>query len=132
MASLFFAIDKPDAEGEVFLMDAYQMQTPGFKNFGAPTSRHPVFKKALHEILGWKKGDGFPEFIIPVRPDHFDKRIAYQQSCFTFHVPKKPVLTTSENPTLRTFIIPSDAKAAIKTQLFLLGIDEFRIFGEGL
>ena len=121
LASLFFAIDKPDAEGEVFLMDAYQMQTPGFKNFGAPTSRHPVFKKALHEILGWKKGDGFPEFIIPVRPDHFDKRIAYQQSCFTFHVPKKP---------LRTFIIPSDAKTAIKTQLFLLGIDEFRIFGD--
>src|SRR5438876_11679465 len=26
LASLFFAIDKPDAEGEVFLMDAYQMQ----------------------------------------------------------------------------------------------------------
>src|SRR6266853_3272771 len=90
------------------------MKTPGFINFGAPTSCHPVFLKALDQIIGWKKGNEFPEFIIPLRPDHFDRRIAYQQSCFTFHVPKKSILTTGENPTLQSFIIPAAAKGAIR------------------
>jgi hypothetical protein len=130
LASLFFAVGKPNFDGEIFLMDAYQMDTSGFTNFGAPTSRHPVFKKALDEIMDWHKGAGFPDFIIPIRPDHFDRRIAYQQSCFTFHVPKKSVLTTSENRTLRSFVIPAAAKPAIKTQLSLLGVDEFRIYGD--
>jgi hypothetical protein len=130
LASLFFAIDKPAVDGEIFVMDAYQMQTPGFANFGVATSRHNIFLKALDQIVGWGKAADFPDFIIPLRPDHFDRRIAYQQSCITFHVPKKPILTAVENPTLRSFIIPAAAKAYIKAQLSLLGVDEFRIYGD--
>ena len=130
LASLFFAIDKPTVDGEIFVMDAYQMQTPGFTNFGVATSRRDVFRKALGQIIGWGRAADFPDFIIPLRPDHFDRRIAYQQSCFTFHVPKKPILTAVENPTLQSFRVPAASKAAIKAQLSLLGVDEFRIYGD--
>ena len=111
-------------------MDAYQMKTPRFRNFGVPTSRHPICQKALERIVYWTDEHAFPDFIVPLRPDHFDRRIAYQHGCFTFHVPKTPVLTITENKTLQSFIIPADAKKPISRQLSLLGIDEFRIYGD--
>jgi hypothetical protein len=129
LASLFFAVDKPDHDGEVFLMDAYQMKTD-VPNFGVPTSRHRIATQAIERIVYWRDESKFPSFTFPFRPDHFDIRIAYQHSCFTFHVPTKAIITESENPTLKRFKIPMDAKDTIRRELSRLGIDEFRIYGD--
>jgi FRG domain len=47
LPSLFFATDIPNADGELFVMDAYQMKSPGFPDFGVATSRRDVFVNAL-------------------------------------------------------------------------------------
>jgi hypothetical protein len=128
LASLFFAVDKLDHDGEVFLMDAYRMKMD-IPNFGAPTSRHRIATEAIERIVYWTNEKQFPRFTFPFRPDHFDIRIAYQQSCFTFHVPNKAVITEHENPTLKSFKIPMGEKPTIRRELSRLGIDEFRIYG---
>lgn len=133
LPALFFAVTaNGDSDGELFMMDAYQL-SPGRKAMGfegIATARNPIFEKALHPIFRWKKPDNFPEFIIPVRPDHLDHRISLQRSCFTFHVPKRHVLTKEENKSLLSFFIPRAAKAHIKKELFLLGIDDFSVYGD--
>ena len=92
LAALYFAVTADEAsDGELFLMDAYQLspcqKATDFE--GIATARNQAFKKALHAIFHWKKPEDLPHVIIPVRPDHFDPRISLQRSCFTFHVPKR-------------------------------------------
>jgi hypothetical protein len=125
LPALYFAVTaKDDSDGELFIMDAYQL-SPNQKAVdfeGIATARNPTFKKAVHAIFGWQKADDFPDFIIPVRPAHFDHRVSSQRSCFTFHVPKRHVLTKEENKTLLSFFIPKTAKKHLKRELFLLGL----------
>jgi hypothetical protein len=81
-------------------------------------------------INKWKKVDDFPNYIIPVRPDAFDRRITLQRSCFTFHVPKHPELTERENPSLKKWVVRGGKKKPILRELVLLGIDDFSIYGD--
>lgn len=137
LAGLFFAVktdDKSDkANGRLFVMDAYQLalcQKAEAGDFlGIATSTNPTFVRALEIIAHWRTKD-FPKFIMPVRPDFFDRRMSFQRSGFTFHVPYRPVLTEQANSTLRSFLIPSSQKAAIRQQLSLLGITPFTIYGD--
>jgi hypothetical protein len=146
LAGLYFAVSShPDKDGDLFMMDAYRLgpcQKGKFtikdaegkstsRDFeGIADTRHPVFQDALHRIFWWSDTLTFPGFIIPVRPDYFDRRITLQRGCFTFHVPDHGELTEKENDTLMSYIIPQAAKADIQTELGLLGIDDFSIFGD--
>ena len=101
LVALYFALlespNKEEVDGKLFFLDAYKMaeaqdgvdinQEP-FK--GIATSHNPTLKNAISVIAHWKKSDCFPNFIIPVRPDHLDRRMGLQRSCFTFHVPGHP------------------------------------------
>ncbi|MBD0333278.1 MAG: FRG domain-containing protein [Chitinophagaceae bacterium] len=145
LAALFFAItsnDKGDNEdGELYIMDAYGLAGTqrkdinlNVRNFqGIATSRNFLFRRALTPILQWKREDkvpDYPKFIFPVLPDFFDRRIGYQKGCFTFHVPENTTLTKTHNSTLKIYPIPKEAKKDIRTQLTLLSIDDFNIFGD--
>ncbi len=135
LAALFFASsEKDDDHGAILMMDAYHLapdQGKASKDFqGIATGRSEVFQGALKPIFEWKTKDLFPDFIVPVRPDHFDRRVAFQRSCFTFHVPNRPVLTRDHNHTLHSFQIPAAAKAKLRKQLSLLGITDFTVYGD--
>jgi hypothetical protein len=130
LPALFFATDRPANDGELFVMDAAQMSTPERPHFGVASSRHGIFVAAMEVISRWKDIGDFPRFIIPVRPDYIDRRVTFQHSCFTFHVPTTPTLTSAGNPSLRSFTIPAAAKSRIRRELTLLGVDQFSIFGD--
>lgn len=132
LSALYFATLSNDKEdGEIYMMDAFQLYITqkaehAFK--GVPTSRHPIFDKALNVIFLWETSNKFPEFIIPVRPDLTDIRINQQRGCFTFHVPKHPILSTKQNDSLKIYVIPSEKKQTIRNQLTVFGVDNFNIF----
>ncbi len=133
LAALFFAVrdkDKLDRDGAVFFMDAYQLAvTQKTKPEGISTT-HKWFNDSVRRISEWRDDLQFPKAIMPVRPTHADQRIGLQRSCFTFHVPDHPNLTSGENDSLLAFRIPSVAKTNILNDLVLLGLDEFSIFGD--
>ena len=133
LAALFFAVSElTETEAALFMMDAYQLavqQRTGNEFLGVATSRHPVFMEALKPICEWSNSP-LPEFIIPVRPNHFDRRMTLQRSGHTFHVPKRPELTKRENKTLRKFTTPSGRKGAIARDLTRLGIDAYGVYGD--
>jgi hypothetical protein len=81
-------------------------------------------------LVDWGKPSEFPHFSIPVRPNHRDPRITLQRSCFTFHIPTRTYVTTAENSTLCTWLIPRAAKLNLRNELALLGIDDFTIYGD--
>jgi FRG domain len=135
LAALFFAsIADPSSDGELFMLDAYEFQ-PTVRSFqgrnfiGIATASHPVFESALIPIFRWEP-DVFPSFIIPVRPSYSDIRISSQRSCFTFHVPDQSVINSAANPTLNVYRVPMSAKPDIIRELRLLGVDQFRVFGD--
>lgn len=134
LAGLFFAVrELHPSDGKLFMMDAYGLQSHIDESapfYGIPTSRDGLFVTALHPILKRQQPDQFPKFIFGIRPDHFDRRISLQRSCFTFHVPSCPVLETQHNCTLEEFHIPQSAKLGILRELFVLGIDEASVFGD--
>ena len=138
LAALFFAASGHyDKDGELFLMDAYQLakdQTikdkKGNTYQGIATGRNPVVIEQLSPITQWGDLTDFSDFILPVRPDHFDKRMSLQRSCFTFHVHTRKELTVKENHSLQRYVIPKDAKPGIMKELALLGIDHFNIYGD--
>ena len=137
LAGLYFAVSPhSNSDGALFMMDAYQLgpkqkATFNHKSFeGIADSRHPLFQEALHVIFWWDTAKKLPEFIFPIRPDYFDRRITLQRGCFTFHVPNRGVLTDNENDSLTSYLIPHGAKSDIRKELALLGIDDFSIYGD--
>jgi hypothetical protein len=135
LAALYFAVaQSPDEDGALFMMDAYLLAPcQGAKNQfeGIATSRSQIFEKALHVIFDWwEPKANFPTLVLPVRPDHFDQRLRLQKGCFTFHGFGRKSLSRAENNTLHSFLIPRKAKADIKAELFLLGIDAFSVYGD--
>ena len=111
-------------------MDAYQLaetqQADGFR--GIADERHRIVTEGVIDPIF--RGEGtFPDHIFPIRPDQVDRRVILQRACFTFHVPNRPVLTNAANRTLRRYRIRKAAKDAIRNELFLLGIDEFEVYG---
>lgn len=97
---------------------------------GIATSTHPTFSNGIKRIVEWADKAQFPDFIIPVRPDNFDRRITLQRSCFPFHGSRLDVLTKDDNKTLRSYIVPETDKVKIKDQLAQLGIDAFSVYGD--
>ena len=135
LAALYFAVmQEPDDDAALFMMDAYMLATcQGASGHfqGVATSRSQIFRDALRVIFDWwDPAKHFPAFILPIRPDHFDRRVMLQRGCFTFHVPGRESLSKKENTSLRSFFIPKASKQAIKKELFLLGIDTFSIYGD--
>jgi hypothetical protein len=137
LAALFFAVTEDlEVPGTLFMMDAYALATdqglPASRFRGIATRRNPEFRQALKPIVHWQREVCSGGFIIPVRPDHFDRRISFQRSYFTFHVPKRQVLTKEENRTLHAFTVPAGAegKAKLQEQLSRLGMTDFSVFGD--
>jgi hypothetical protein len=135
LAALYFAVKEEEhklTNGALFMMDACSLaetqKAAGFS--GVATGRHPVFTTAMRRIHRWEDSCDFPGFIFPVRPDRFDKRMTLQRSGFTFHVPKHGTLTDAENKSLIVYMIPAKRKTKLRDELFLLGVDEFSIYGD--
>jgi hypothetical protein len=137
LAALYFAVEKDlEKDASVFSLDAYDLgpdQKAKWKDgrefVGLASGRSPMLKNALRPIFRWKD-KGFPDFILPVRPDQFDRRISLQRGCFTFHPPGKGTLDNNVLPSLQAFRIPADAKPKILVELALLAVDKFSIFGD--
>lgn len=133
LAALFFAIDgDPDLDGAVHMMDVYQLsttQTAPAEYEGIATSRRPVVTDLLKPIFDWAPEPG-DQYILAIRPDHFDRRMNLQRSCFTWHVPGREVLNRTHNTTLTAYRIPADRKGPIRDELRLLGVDEFSVYGD--
>jgi hypothetical protein len=106
------------------------LQSPKKPSRKGISTTHKWFNDSVRRISEWRDDLQFPKAIMPVRPTHADQRIGLQRSCFTFHVPDHPNLTSGENDSLLAFRIPSVAKTNILNDLVLLGLDEFSIFGD--
>jgi hypothetical protein len=138
LAALYFAVSEPayqDTDAALFMIDAFSLapsqKVQPTKFQGVATSRHPEFQKAVKPIMDWTKDpDKFPDFIMPVRPDHFDRRLALQRGCFTFHVPKHKTLTKDECSSLKSFFIRQKSKGPLEKELFMLGMDDFAVYGD--
>jgi hypothetical protein len=129
LIALWFAVESlSNDDGGFYIMDVYQMRgLPEF--FGIATPEHEYFTKSLKSIREFAFPGDFHSSIFPIRPGHKSQRIRHQQSFFTFHVPGQPVLTHAENPTLRCFKVPADAKKQILDTLRILGIDSYFVYG---
>jgi hypothetical protein len=135
LAALFFAVvHHNDKDGALFVMDGYQLAATQKVDHalyqGVVTSRHPLFCTAVDRIFKWRDDRKFPEFIMAVRADQADTRMARQRSTFTFHVPGHEVLTLKENASLRQFKIPAARKIPILGELSALGTDDFSIYND--
>jgi hypothetical protein len=126
LAGLYFACGGDESsDGELFLIDVYKLSS-----YGIATSRHPEFKRAMEALVQWKNATDLPSSILPVRPDHFDRRITLQRSFFTFHVPNEQVLSPTTSNGLTSFQVNGGTKKAILKELSLLGIDPFSVYGD--
>jgi hypothetical protein len=138
LAALHFVVgdEKHSSEdGMFFILDAYNLavyqKVPESKFRGIATSRNHFFKEGLRPIFDWDDNlELFPTFIMPVRPDHFEKRVMLQKGCFTFHPPNKDALTDKETNSLFSYLVPKNSKPKIKKELSLLGVDAFAIYGD--
>jgi hypothetical protein len=132
LAALFFAVttceNKNSEGGKLFAMDAEYMRKRdnterwyGGEVFrGIATSTHPTSSNGIKRIVEWSDKAQFPDFIIPVRPANFDRRITLQRSCFTFHGSGLDVLTKDDYKTLRSFIVPETDKVKIKGGIMVI------------
>lgn len=136
LAALYFATEhseESDDDGEFYAMDAWKFasreQIAG-RHFADSSTE--ILNSTISSIVsGQRELPVLPiGSVIPVRPDHFDRRISLQKGCFTFHMPEAPILTNEHNPTLQFYVIPRNAKAIIRRQLSLLGMDAFAAFGD--
>jgi hypothetical protein len=143
MAALYFAVmdkNKDGIDGAFFAMDAYNL--PFSQSVKKDTGEHRAIqgiaisdrdhlKRAVNVITSWSNKSQFGKYVFAVRPDHFDKRMSLQRSCFTFHVPERPRLDPGEyRSCLRAFTVAASAKAAIRSELARLGIDDFSVYGD--
>ena len=142
LAALYFSAfdkDKDGFDATLFALDAYRLASeqgapprdkvdPEHDVNGIATSDRYYLRSAIEVIAQWQKKDAFGEYVLALRPDHFDKRISLQRSAFTFHVPARPRLAKLE--CVREFFIPRGAKSAIREELALLGIDDFSVYGD--
>jgi hypothetical protein len=134
LAALYFAVNTgSDVNGSVVLMDVYRLaETQGATRHykSILTSNHPKLREWLGPVLNGGSPDDFCDFVVPIRPEQFNIRVKLQRGCFTLHVPRRPGLTERENDSLRSFVVPREAKQTIYQELKLSGVDEFAIFGD--
>lgn len=133
LAALYFACSGDwSYDGKIFLMDAYELPQPVKNKRGVATSTDMAIGLAVAAVVrgeeaGTRRAAGR---IVAVRPDYFDRRISLQRGSFTLHGPEHRIITTKDNPTLRSLKISAERKQRILQQLTLLGMDHFSIFGD--
>jgi hypothetical protein len=138
LAAVHFAVESGSQDdGAIVALDAYTLgpdqggQWKDGRNFqGIASSRSPLFEESLWPIFRWRETSYFPNFILPVRPDQFDRRISLQRGCFTFHPPGHGTLTKESSRSLTAFRIPAGSKGKLREELALLAVDQFSIFGD--
>ncbi len=134
LAAVYFAVQnqKEDShDGALFLMDAYQIKNRPVGTEGVSTTDNQHFHDALTAIFHWDDKVESLDFVMAIRPDRLDMRVSFQRSCFTFHSPLHPALTTpGHNPTLGFWRIKASAKSLLRRQLATMSIDDFAIFGD--
>jgi hypothetical protein len=123
LAALYFATthdrEHDNSDAQLFMIDANTLRKGGIA-----TSRRREFSEALDGIANWRD-EKHSDMILPIRPDHFDRRISLQRSGFTYHGPKKKVLDP-----VHSVKIPHTAKEKIRRQLSDAAIDHFSVFGD--
>ena len=85
LVGLYFAVSNSaldNVDGRLLSLDAYQGKdkrtVDKFEFHGIATYRNPAFIAALKPIFEWHDDkSNFPNFIIPVRPDHRGGRVNY-------------------------------------------------------
>jgi hypothetical protein len=133
LAALYFATEPDQADGELYVMDAWnfnnniELEDQYFANENTETLNNAI-SAIINGVI--KPGSILPRSILPVRPDHFDRRIGLQQSCFTFHMPNAKILGNEHNESLEFYVVPSSCKEKIRRELSLLGVDEFSTYGD--
>ena len=83
LAALYFAVETNSPnDAALFMIDAYRLgpdqkgkRSSEMDFQGIASSRDPLFEQALFPIMRWQDAAHFPSFILPVRPDQFDRRI---------------------------------------------------------
>jgi FRG domain len=91
LIALYFACAEAkhqESDGEVCMLDVYKLrqspQSSGARS-GIATDRRAEFQAWMTSIFDWKDDSKKIEGTLPIRPEHFDRRISLQQGCFTFH-----------------------------------------------
>jgi hypothetical protein len=138
LAALHFAVEShPNSDGAFVIVDAYKLGPDqrgkwrdGRAFEGVASSQSPLFEEALWPIFQWQDPEHFPSFILPVRPNQFDRRITLQRGCFTFHPPECGTLKKDVFRGLKAYCVPSASKPKLHQELALLGVDQFSIFGD--
>ena len=137
LAALYFAVADPrhdGVDGALFALDAYELancQSCSDQDLkGVATFGRTYLKNAVSVIAEWKPKSSFGAWAIALRPDHNHTRMALQRSCFTFHVPSRPVLDPADLTCIKRIGIQGGQKATIREELGALGIDDFSIFGD--
>jgi hypothetical protein len=138
LTALYFAVSSdPGIDAALFSLDAYSLAKDRGGKYedgrdfeGIASSRNSLFKQALYPIFRYQGNEYFPNFILPVRPHQFDRRISLQRGCFTFHPPGSGELTKDNANSLKVFLVPASAKETLRGELSTLAVDDFSIFGD--
>ncbi len=96
---------------------------------GIATDRHAEFKAWMSCIFDWNDNSKKTEGTLPIRPEHFDRRISLQQGCFTFHAlkPGQAVLEKTD-PAVRALTIATGRKKEMLKELSALNVNHFSVF----
>jgi FRG domain len=129
LIALYFACEDAahhNAKGEVCMLDVYSLNPSGIA-----TARRPEFLGWIEAIFEWKDNSNKTDETLPIRPEHFDRRITLQQGCFTFHPPKPGQRSLDKkNPAIEILGIPGDLKPRILPELATLNISDFAVYGD--
>jgi hypothetical protein len=138
LAALYFAVSNQRHDGisgSFFVMDAFKLagsqsapEDAGIT--GVATSSRKYVKETIEIISCWKPATNFGAYAIALRPDHIDKRMSIQRSCFTLHPPARNRLVVKDIHCIQEYSIPANAKAPLRVQLATLGVDDFSIYGD--
>jgi hypothetical protein len=126
LIALYFACEESayhDAKGEVCVLEVY-----GLSPSGIATARRQEFNGWMTSIFDWNDESKKSDETLPIRPEHFDRRITLQQGCFTFHPPNSDHrLLNKHHPAVTVLgIPPNDVKQTMIAELATLNIIIFQ------
>lgn len=140
LAALFFtAAGAPDEDGALYMLhprDLIPRNPPGAARVYPPDAvdiRDPLVAQAVDSLFTGENWVANP-FILPIMPDLRTGRMLQQGSCFTLHMPPRPV--GGERPAEPTFIIskarklvvPQAAKADLLVDMRRVGVNYASLF----
>ena len=130
IATYFAVTEYPDKAGSIWALDPGKLNKSQGMDEIVPHyiggDVHELFKEAFY---GPNQNSNNTKRILGVGPTLVDFRMQAQSAAFTIHGGNHPLenMTNNEN-FLMNFEIPSDAKADLKEELFLLGIKRSYLF----